>query len=161
MQTKGFFLGALDADPHILIVEDNVTQQRIFRLLAERFGLKADVVGCGKQAMEALQNKHYQLILMDWQLPGMDGIECARRIREMEESSGRRTPIIGITAQHGDSVQRDCLLNGMDGLLSKPFSVEQFGAIVNQWVPRGVTVKKETSPVSTSTMEVPADFVSA
>jgi len=120
--------------PKILIVEDNITQQRIMSVLAERFGLSPEVVGSGTQAVVAIQNQQYQLVFMDWRMPEMDGIECSKKIRELEANSGRHTPIIAVTAQDEEAIVRECLQNGMDGFLSKPFTVEQFGAIIDDWL---------------------------
>ncbi len=107
------------------------------KVLAERFGLSSDIVATGLQAMKAMQDKEYQLILMDWLMPEMDGLECSRRIRELEAPLGRHTPIIAVTAQDEDSIIRECLNNAMDGYLSKPFTVQQFEHMINQWITTG------------------------
>lgn len=127
-------LAGASMKPKILIVEDNITQQRVMTVVAERFGLLPEVAGSGIQALAAIQNQRYELVLMDWRMPEMDGIECSKKIRELEADLGRRTPIIAVTAQDEDSIVRECLQNGMDGFLSKPFTVEQFAAIIEYWL---------------------------
>lgn len=116
----------------ILVVEDNKTQQRLMKILAERVGVYAHVVSNGAEALAALSADTYGLVLMDWQMPGMDGLQCTEKIREMDATTGRHTPIIAVTAQ--DEGKERCLESGMDGFLAKPFSVEEFKALIERWI---------------------------
>lgn len=119
----------------ILVVEDDKTLQYLMRLLANRNGVDADVVSCGQAALEAVQNgEDYSIIFMDWRMPGMDGLECTRRIRAFEKAGGRRVPIVAITASADDGDKRDCLESGMDDFMCKPFAPEQFRATLDRWL---------------------------
>lgn len=121
--------------PTVLVVEDNPTEQRLLTLLLDRFGFDATVVGNGTDALEALQDdrKDICVILMDWQMDDMDGLECTRRIREAQDKTGRFIPIIAVTARVMLGDRQKCMQAGMDDYLSKPYTVKQFEAILKHW----------------------------
>ncbi len=108
----------------LLIIEDNETQQYVLEELCSKFDYDAHIVSSGEEALSALACTRYAAILMDIALGGMDGYECARRIRELESELQRRSPIIAITG-HLEDRQR-CLAAGMDDYISKPFEIEDF-----------------------------------
>lgn len=122
--------------PVILVVDDHPTEQMLMRLLIDRLGLSAHVVETGEQALEALSNGGaYALVFMDWKLSGnMDGLQCTQRIREAESDNGRRVPIVAVTARAMTGDREKCLAAGMDDYLSKPFTAEQFKAMVVRWL---------------------------
>src|SRR5262249_14358783 len=127
--------GAVMNKPLILVVEDNNMLQRLILLLASRFGVEADVVSNGLDALQALKNgRAYSLVLMDWMMPDMDGLECTQRIRDGEKMFGGHIPIVAMTANADDSDRKKCLETGMDDYMSKPFSQEQFRAVLARWV---------------------------
>src|SRR5258706_8516232 len=82
----------------VLVVEDNATNQLAIGALLERFGVNADFVSDGAQAIVATEAKRYRLVLMDVLMPGMDGCDTTRHIRRLEYGTGRHTPIVAVTA---------------------------------------------------------------
>jgi CheY-like chemotaxis protein len=101
-------------------VEDSVTNQKLALGLLKKGGHRVVVAGNGREAVEAVQNQEFDLVLMDVQMPEMDGLEATRVIRQAERESGRHLPILALTARamHGD--RELCLEAGMDGYVAKP-----------------------------------------
>lgn len=111
-------------DSNVLLVEDNMINQKIVMLSLKKLVKNVDVAGNGKEALDKFGTSKYDIILMDVQMPVMDGILSTKKIREIESSTGTHTPIIAITANalHGDKDL--CLSAGMDDYIAKPFQVE-------------------------------------
>ncbi len=112
--------------PHLLVVEDNLVNQKVAVKLLERLGYRVDVADNGADAVETVERIPYAAVLMDVQMPKMDGLEATRRIRERE--AGRRIPIIAMTANAMKEDEQRCLAAGMDGFISKPVKVENLVA---------------------------------
>jgi two-component system, sensor histidine kinase and response regulator len=109
----------------VLLAEDNVINRELaVRLLTKR-GHKVTVVENGKQAVAAMQTKTFDVVLMDVQMPEMDGFEATAAIREMELAAGTRTPIIAMTAHAMKGDRERCLAAGMDAYISKPIQFEE------------------------------------
>jgi len=114
----------------ILLAEDNLTNQEVALAQLEKLGYKADVVSNGAEAIEALRHGRYDLILMDCEMPKMDGHEATRHIRESGNSD---IPIIAVTA-HAMSEERDrCLSEGMNDYLSKPVDLTRLAQVLTKW----------------------------
>lgn len=125
--------------PLILVVEDNSVLQRVIQLLARRHGVDADVVSNGEAALSAFNaGRSYSLVLMDWRMPDMDGLECTRRIRAVERRTGSHIPIVAMTANAADEDKQECFDVGMDDYMSKPFSSDQFRETLLKWIPPDV-----------------------
>jgi CheY-like chemotaxis protein/HPt (histidine-containing phosphotransfer) domain-containing protein len=107
----------------ILLAEDNVTNQKLALLVLERLGYRAEVAASGREALRSLARQRYDVILMDMQMPEMDGLEATRRIRE-EVPLAQQPWIIAMTANAMDSDRRLCLEAGMNDFLTKPLMVE-------------------------------------
>ncbi len=112
----------------ILLAEDNPTNQMVTRAILARAGAEVVVVEDGEQAVAAASAERFDVVLMDVQMPGMDGLTATRSLRQCEAAGQARTPIIGLTAGVGPECERECRLCGMDAWLSKPIGRE---ALVN------------------------------
>lgn len=117
----------------LLLVEDNVLNQKLIFLTLSKYGFKIDVANNGKEALDKLQTKNYDIILMDLMMPVMDGLEATRNIRKREQDTGNRNIIIGLTANTYDADREKCLKEGMDEYMSKPFDIEVFKDIIAQF----------------------------
>ena len=121
----------------ILIVEDNVTNQTLARRMVEKLGHQADVVADGREALAAVAapgRAAYDLILMDCQMPEMDGYEATRELRRREAGTGRHTPIVAMTANAVEGEREHCLAVGMDDYISKPVKISVLVAILQRWL---------------------------
>ncbi|HEY2954050.1 MAG TPA: response regulator [Candidatus Eisenbacteria bacterium] len=117
----------------VLLAEDHTVNQAVAVRMCERMGVAADVAANGREAVRAAGRRRYDAILMDLQMPEMDGLEATREIRRNEGVSGRRVPIIALTAsaRQGDFVL--CRDAGMDDFLSKPFRPEELFRALRTW----------------------------
>jgi PAS domain S-box-containing protein len=116
----------------LLLAEDNATNAKITRKILERSGHDVDVVGNGQEALDAWRTRGFDLILMDVQMPVMDGLEATRRIRDEERTRGQRTPVVALTANVlSEDIER-CLASGMDAYLAKPFERETLLALIER-----------------------------
>jgi two-component system sensor histidine kinase/response regulator len=118
----------------ILVAEDHPVNQRIIAMTLERMGITSDIVSNGHQVVEAAATGRYDLILMDCEMPELDGFTATRQIRE-REPPGRRIPIIALTARGLDSDRLLCEAAGMDDYATKPFTRETLQRILRRWLP--------------------------
>ena len=119
---------------HVLVVEDNPVGQLIARRLLASLGYCADVAQNGEEAIAALARGTYDLVLMDCQMPVLDGYETTRRIRAAEPI-GSRIPIVALTAHAMKGDQEACLAAGMDDYITKPLAKEDLRAMLTKWTP--------------------------
>jgi signal transduction histidine kinase/ligand-binding sensor domain-containing protein/ActR/RegA family two-component response regulator len=120
----------------VLTAEDNVVNQRLIARLLQKWGHDVTIVGSGDEAVRAVERETFDLVLMDVQMPGMDGCEATRAIRARETPGGRRQTILAITA-HAMKGDRDrCLEAGMDGYLSKPINATDLRQQIDQCLER-------------------------
>lgn len=115
----------------IMMAEDNPINQRVGKLILQRAGYTIDLVSDGNEALEAHRANPYDLILMDCQMPTMDGFEASRQIRAL--TLQRQPVIIAVTANALVGERERCINAGMDDYLSKPFQAEQLVAVVQKW----------------------------
>lgn len=120
----------------ILLAEDNPVNQKVALRQLQSLGYMADVVANGQEVLDLLQRVQYDLILMDCQMPVMDGYEATRRLRQQERGSGHRTVVIAITANAMQEDRERCLQAGMDDYLSKPVLKEDLERVLNHWSQR-------------------------
>ncbi|MES2393469.1 MAG: PAS domain S-box protein [Acidobacteriota bacterium] len=121
---------------HILVAEDNATNREVVLGQIRKLGHTTHAVVDGAEAVEAMRNDSYDLVLMDCEMPRMDGFEATRRIHEL----GRpHTPVIAFTAHAGASDREQCLRSGMDDFLSKPVEMRQLAAVLEKWYPADKT----------------------
>ena len=130
----------------ILLAEDNIINQQVAESMLEKLGLRADMVASGDDVLKALAHSTYDLILMDVQMPVMDGLTAAREIRKKElevcehrgdrgHSPTTRIPIIAMTANAVQGDREDCLEAGMDDYLQKPVTPQCLAAMLAKWLP--------------------------
>ena len=123
-------------DFRVLLAEDNPVNREVALSLLEELGCEVDMVEDGEQALQAVQAKNYQLILMDCHMPKLDGFEATDLIRKHEaETDCRRVPVIALTADVIAGVQEKCRAAGMDDYLSKPYNQEQLAQVMQRWLP--------------------------
>ena len=123
----------------ILVAEDNPVNQRLVVRLLEKRGHRVVLAVDGRQAVEALNQESFDLVLMDVQMPEMDGLEATTIIREKEKKSGKHQPIVALTA-HAMAGDRDrCLTAGMDGYLTKPIRTRELDQILDGYVNRRIS----------------------
>jgi len=122
----------------ILLAEDNPVNQKILLRLLERHGYTVVVASNGYKALAVLEQELFDLVLMDVQMPELDGLAVATLIRQREQQTGTHMPIIAMTAHAMDGDRERCVEAGMDGYISKPFrAVELFAAIEQFIAPQG------------------------
>jgi len=123
-------------DANILLVEDNLINQKIVLLSLKKSVKNVDVANNGKEALDKFGLVKYDLILMDIQMPIMNGIVTTKKIRSIEKSTNTHTPIIAITANALLGDKEECLAAGMDDYISKPFQIETLVKKMDQQLTR-------------------------
>jgi len=101
-------------------------------MLLSRFGCRTRIANDGREALQAIDEETFDLVLMDCQMPGMDGYEATGHIRELE-GSGRRTPIIAMTANAMEGDRQRCFDAGMDDYIAKPFRPDDLARVLRRW----------------------------
>ena len=122
-----------DRPPQVLIVEDNVVNQRIARRYLEKMGCDFAIAADGIEALELIERYPFDIILMDIQMPRMDGYEATRRLRA-READGPRVPVVAVTASAMPSDRRNCLAQGMDDHIAKPLDPIELRAAIQRWM---------------------------
>jgi len=112
--------GAPERHAHVLVAEDNAVNQRLVKRMLEKSGCSTVVVGDGREAVKAVGSEAFDLVLMDIQMPVMDGCEAAALIRQREKQTGAHVPIVALTAHTMNADRERCFAAGMDAFLSKP-----------------------------------------
>ena len=126
----------------VLVVEDNPINQKVMTRLLSRLGISNDVRSNGAEALEVLAEADFDLVLMDIQMPVMDGFEATRTIRAKEEATGDHIPIVAVTA-NAQGVDRDnSIAAGMDGYLTKPLQKEELQRIVERFLAPEATARR-------------------
>jgi signal transduction histidine kinase/FixJ family two-component response regulator len=118
----------------VLVVEDNLVLRKLASAQLRRIGLEHDLASNGQEALALLEHKKYALILMDCQMPILDGYETTKEIRKREIESGERTPVIAMTASALPEDRETCLVADMDDYISKPVQMDLLTAILNRWL---------------------------
>ncbi len=121
--------------PLVLVAEDSQVNQIVAARTLERCGCRVDVVGDGRAALEALEKQQYDAVLMDCQMPDMDGYQATAELRRRERDAGGRTPVIAMTAQAMDGDRQRCIDAGMDDFISKPMRHQQLADTLRRWIP--------------------------
>jgi len=142
----GFAVESVGAQPapnhrsvRILLAEDQAVNRRVALLQLKALGFEADAVVNGAEAVAAFAHIHYDLILMDLQMPEIDGLAAARTIRTAEIDTGTHTTIIALTANALERDRRACIDAGMDDYLAKPLEIEELRGVLERWLPLAAT----------------------
>ena len=129
---------ALQLAPRVLVVEDNPSNRKVLLAMLRKLGYRADWSVDGQQALAKLAQQSYDLILMDCQMPLVDGYEATRQRRQQEATLKQpRTPIIGITAYAMSEDRQKCLNAGMDDYISKPVTLSELSGMLERWIGEG------------------------
>lgn len=150
--------GGIPAGARVLVAEDNPTNQQVAKKLLAKLGCRAEIVSNGRAALQALVREHFDLVLMDVQMPELDGYSATRAIRaEQFPVLNRRIPILAMTAHAFTGVREKCLQAGMDDYLTKPIQLKELCKAIVRHLPdcpqrrEEQQVKPERSPVSPET----------
>ena len=136
----------------VLLTEDNVDNQRLVSILLKRMGIECDTAGNGKEAIARLQDAEYDLILMDVQMPVMDGITATKLLRK----KGYQIPIVALTANAMKQEQQDCLDAGCNDICTKPIAYSDFSQVMAKYLGSVIPERKSGPPiVSTLLQEEP------
>ncbi|MBK9142689.1 MAG: response regulator [Candidatus Melainabacteria bacterium] len=138
----------------VLVAEDNRLMQKLAINQLEHFGIRVDLVGNGREAVEAAASGNYDLVLMDCQMPEMDGFEATLKIRKLESMKDIHVPIVAMTAFAMAGDREHCIASGMDDYLKKPVSLGDLEKIIDRWLPeftkRRVGLDRDTQFVGRS-----------
>jgi two-component system sensor histidine kinase/response regulator len=144
----------------VLLAEDHPVNREVALAMLQEFNCQVEVVDNGRAALESLSRCHYDLVLMDCQMPEMDGFSATAEIRRREHASGRHVPVVALTASAMQGDREKCLAAGMDDYLLKPFTQDTLRAMLERWLSQkpvasetrniteeSATVSQSSSPV--------------
>ncbi|MBV8951495.1 MAG: response regulator [Actinobacteria bacterium] len=134
----------------ILLVEDNTMNQLVATRMLAKLGYRCDVANNGQEALAAIIAGAYDAVLMDCQMPVMDGYEATRQLRSREHASGHRLPVIAMTAAAMQGDREACLEAGMDDYITKPIRVETIGEALDRWITTKVSEPEESPGIETA-----------
>jgi len=135
----------------ILLAEDNLVNQRLALRLLQKRGHKVTLAQNGREALATLQNEAFDLALMDVEMPEMDGLTATAAIREREKASGKRLPIVAMTAHAMRGDEERCLAAGMDEYISKPVNADKLSQIIERIACRAPqAVAGQTAPTGSN-----------
>jgi two-component system, sensor histidine kinase and response regulator len=118
---------------NVLVVEDNPVNQKVAQRFLERLGCRVTLAVDGAKGVSAFEGGRFDLVLMDLQMPELDGFEATRRIRELERGRSCRIPVVALTANAMSGQAELCTAAGMDGLLAKPIDINQLRATLDRY----------------------------
>ena len=142
---------------HVLLAEDNPVNQEVAREMLKAMGATLVVAADGFEALEAFEHSTFDLVLMDCQMPGMDGFAATARMRERERARSSHTPIVAMTASALAGDREHCLAMGMDDYLSKPITRQALWAVLSRWTGNAANVSVAMGPSSSE----PTAFVAS
>ncbi len=146
---------------HILLAEDNVVNQKVAVRILERQGHKVEVAENGKEVLKLLESRNFDVVLMDVQMPEMNGFEATACIRTLEKTTGAHVPIIAMTANAMKGDRERCLAEGMDGYISKPIKIPELLEALQTLTSPPPSLKVNDSIVDPKTFSFNADEVLA
>lgn len=118
----------------ILVAEDNPVNQKVIRIILEREGFNFEIADNGEDVIKSYETGQFDLVLMDCQMPKMDGLQASVQIRKFEHATEKaRCPIVAMTANAMTGDRERCLSHGMDDFLAKPFKRNELMAVIELW----------------------------
>ncbi len=132
----------------VLVVDDNATNRVVATRLVERLGYEVHTASNGREAVAAVRDSHFDLVLMDCLMPEMDGFDATRAIREHDAAAGRRTPIVAVSANALDDERERCFASGMDDFVSKPIRGALLDRVLTRWCTRPPAMASD-APIKT------------
>ena len=143
---------------HLLLVEDNPINQLFASAVLDQLGYTYEIANDGAEALLAIEQRAFDLVLMDCMMPGMDGYEASRNIRQREQAAGKaRMPIVALTANVGTDDAFKCKQAGMDAYLPKPYTIAGLDAKIRKWACRPAAAPDSSLGSSGSTAREVAD----
>ena len=136
----------------VLLVEDNPINQGVARAMLVKLGLGITVANHGREALDLVQGRDFDLVLMDCQMPVMDGFAATEAIRRLPGGCGPSVPIVALTANNMQGDEANCLRAGMDDFLAKPYTLAQLDATVRRWLPATHIAAAVDAPTTTGLM---------
>lgn len=131
---KDVALPTIQGHDRILVAEDHLINQKLVFAMLEKLGFKVDIVGNGKEALERISQNEYSLVLMDCQMPELDGFETTTAIRRLKDSKQSSIPVIAMTASAIKGDREKCIEVGMNDYISKPLHLSQLQEILEKWL---------------------------
>jgi signal transduction histidine kinase/DNA-binding response OmpR family regulator len=147
---------SLYPEARVLVVEDNSLNMEYCHSLLKHFGCHVTTAINGNDALKIMQREVIDLVLMDCQMPGMDGYQTTSMLRQLEQKGSTKTqhtPVVALTAHAMKGDKEKCLSAGMDDYLSKPFTLDQMRVILQRWLPQSVTNEYNSKGQSISTVQ--------
>jgi two-component system sensor histidine kinase/response regulator len=143
------------AEPYtILLAEDNLVNQKLAIGLLKKMGHHIEIANNGVEALDMIQQKKYDVVLMDLQMPSMGGLEAATKIRQIEQGSGRRIPILAMTAHAALQDEKRCLDAGMDGYLTKPVRAEWLRKEIERVIMKNKSANEQVQPPNVTSADM-------
>lgn len=136
-------LPVVNGKKRILLAEDNPNTQELLRILLQKVGFELTVVNDGQAALDCAAAGWFDLIFMDCQMPGLDGLEASRRLRH----AGVVTPIVALTAHARHEDEMSCMAAGMNDFLGKPFRQRELREILTRWLPGSAPPAEDAATV--------------
>ena len=117
----------------VLLAEDNMFNQKIATAMLKKLGLTTDIASNGMEVLDKISGTNYDMILMDCQMPKMDGYEATAKIRTDEKIKGQHIPIVAMTAHSSQEDRESCFKSGMDDYIAKPFKIDDLRVVLTRW----------------------------
>lgn len=139
----------------VLVVEDNLVNQKVARAMLEKMGIHVDLASNGQEALSLLRQNLYHIVFMDIEMPGMDGFETTRRIRDEKQGLSKDIPIIAMTAHATVEIKDACIAAGMNDYITKPISQETVRKVLERWVKGSKTNEDTKEEAEKDTGQIP------
>lgn len=126
----------------IMVIEDNITSTVVLKEIFHRLNCRADFFKNGTSAINKMRKKNYDIVVMDIELPDMNGFDILKSLRKIDKEKGRYTPVLATTAHILDGFNEKCLCAGMDEYMAKPIDLKELFLIINKYAKKNKKIKK-------------------